>query len=409
MKDRTISLRQLMTVLFLALFPLGTEQLPGRLSAVGAAAWLCPILAGGIAVALVALLGRSPVLGQGDLGQRIAQRWGQRTGRVLAGIFLLWGLYLTAAHAARIGSRLSDSLRASPILITAVALLLAGWMASGGLPAFARACEVFALVVGFGFFLIFLFGVFRLQWDEVLLWNWQELSQVPQGVFTAGGTVAAGGYVLFLLGDVRPEEKSRGTVMRRLGGLFLLLGAGMLLVLGRLGADLAAQINRPFFQMVSGLGFEGAFQRLEELASALWVLGDAALLGLLLLCLRRLAAQLLGRKESKKQGWGITGIVLLGSIPIAYWNQIIAGNLLPMGNLAALAISVLCMCLVRKQSKNLKKLKKGVDIPGREWYSIKAVARHGAKSRTEKRKKLLDRWLELCYNTTYPAEAVCTL
>lgn len=138
-------------------------------------------------------------------------------------------------------------------------------MASGGLPAFARACEVFALAVGFGFFLIFLFGVFRLQWDEVLLWNWQELSQVPQGVFTAGGTVAAGGYVLFLLGDVRPEEKSRGTVMRRLGGLFLLLGAGMLLVLGRLGADLAAQINRPFFQMVSGLGFEGAFQRLEEL------------------------------------------------------------------------------------------------------------------------------------------------
>ena len=358
MKDRTISLRQLMTVLFLALFPLGTEQLPGRLSAVGAAAWLCPILAGGIAVALVALLGRSPVLGQGDLGQRIAQRWGQRTGRVLAGIFLLWGLYLTAAHAARIGSRLSDSLRASPILITAVALLLAGWMASGGLPAFARACEVFALVVGFGFFLIFLFGVFRLQWDEVLLWNWQELSQVPQGVFTAGGTVAAGGYVLFLLGDVRPEEKSRGTVMRRLGGLFLLLGAGMLLVLGRLGADLAAQINRPFFQMVSGLGFEGAFQRLEELASALWVLGDAALLGLLLLCLRRLAAQLLGRKESKKQGWGITGIVLLGSIPIAYWNQIIAGNLLPKGNLAALAISVLCMCLVRKQSKNLKKIEK---------------------------------------------------
>ena len=65
MTDRTISLRQLMTVLFLALFPLGTEQLPGRLSAVGAAAWLCPILAGGIAVALVALLGRSPVWGSG--------------------------------------------------------------------------------------------------------------------------------------------------------------------------------------------------------------------------------------------------------------------------------------------------------------------------------------------------------
>lgn len=80
MKDRTISLRQLMTVLFLALFPLGTEQLPGRLSAVGAAAWLCPILAGGIAVALVALLGRSPVLGQGDLGAADCPEMGTEDG-----------------------------------------------------------------------------------------------------------------------------------------------------------------------------------------------------------------------------------------------------------------------------------------------------------------------------------------
>lgn len=80
MTDRTISLRQLMTVLFLALFPLGTEQLPGRLSAVGAAAWLCPILAGGIAVALVALLGRSPVLGQGDLGAADCPEMGTEDG-----------------------------------------------------------------------------------------------------------------------------------------------------------------------------------------------------------------------------------------------------------------------------------------------------------------------------------------
>ena len=75
MTDRTISLRQLMTVLFLALFPLGTEQLPGRLSAVGAAAWLCPILAGGIAVALVALLelvrgGRVTLGPEGELKMR---------------------------------------------------------------------------------------------------------------------------------------------------------------------------------------------------------------------------------------------------------------------------------------------------------------------------------------------------
>ena len=67
MKDRTISLRQLMTALFLALFPLGTEQLPGRLSAVGAAAGLCPLLAGGIAVALGARPGGDARM-EGELG-----------------------------------------------------------------------------------------------------------------------------------------------------------------------------------------------------------------------------------------------------------------------------------------------------------------------------------------------------
>lgn len=183
--------------------------------------------------------------------------------------------------------------------------------------------------MGFGFFLIFLFGVFRLQWDEVLLWNWQELSQVPQGVFTAGGTVAAGGYVLFLLGDVRPEEKSRGTVMRRLGGLFLLLGAGMLLVLGRLGADLAAQINRPFFQMVSGLGFEGAFQRLEELASALWVLGDAALLGLLLLCLRRLQRSCWAEKNPRSRAGESRGSSFWAVYPLPIGIRSLPGTCFP--------------------------------------------------------------------------------
>lgn len=358
MTDRKISLHQLLTILFLTLLPLGTERLPGRLSSVGAAAWLCPLLAGAVAVLLAAVVSRKPVLGQGGLGQGLTRCWGQRAGRVAAGLFLLWGLYLTAAHSARIGSRLSDSLRASPVLITAAALLLAGWMASGGLPAFARACEVFALVVGFGFFLIFLFGIFRLRWEYILLWNWQELAQVPKGALSAGGTVAAGGYVLFLLEDVRPEPKARRKGLRRLGGLFLLLAAGVLLVLGRLGPQLAAQVNRPFFQMVSGLGFEGAFQRLEELASALWVLGDAALLGLLLLALRRLTAQLLARQESKGMGWGITGVVFLGSIPISYWNGVLEGDLLPAGNLVALALLVLCWELTRKKSKNLKKFEK---------------------------------------------------
>ena len=80
MTDRTISLRQLMTVLFLALFPLGTEQLPGRLSAVGAAAWLCPILAGGHRCGSGGAAGEKPRPGAGRSGAADCPEMGTEDG-----------------------------------------------------------------------------------------------------------------------------------------------------------------------------------------------------------------------------------------------------------------------------------------------------------------------------------------
>lgn len=357
MTDRKISLGQWLTVLTLALFTLGTEEV-SRLGAAGAAAWLCPLLAGAAALAGAAWVSRKPLLGRGDLGAQIAACWGRRTGRVLATLFLLWGLWLTAAHGARIGGRLSDSLRASPLLVTGAVLLLAGWLAAGGVPAFARTCEIFALAVGVGFLLLVLFGVARLDGTQVLLWTRAELGQVPRGACAAGGVVAAGGYALVLLGDIRPQEGGRRLGLRRLGGLFLSLAAAVLLVLGRLGAALAGRIDRPFFQMVSGLGFEGAFQRLEELVSALWVLGDVALLGLLLLCLGRLLAQVLDRPSTGALVWAAAGAVFLSSGNHMFWEAVLAGPVLPAGNLAALGGMTLCLVWSRAKQEKFEKLEK---------------------------------------------------
>ena len=353
MTEGKISLGQLMTVFTLAVFALGTEMLPARLAGAGSAAWLCPLAAGAVAVLLAALVGRRPILGQGDLTRTMEKKVGKYPARVLLLLFLAWGLFLTSAQAARIGSRLSDSLRASPALVTAAVLVLLGWVVAGGLPAFSRACEIFALAVGFGFFLIFLFGVFRLRWDLVLLWRPEELKQVPLGAFTAAGTVAAGSYALFLTGDVVPVDHARRRFLLRLSGLFLVLTAAVLLVVGRLGPALMGQIGRPFFQMVSGLGFEGAFQRLEELASALWLFGDLALLGLLFLCLRRLFARLLGREEKKGHGWFLVAVVFLASLKVSFWKNILAGTILPVGNLTVcLALVILLGLRAQKNEKN---------------------------------------------------------
>ena len=273
----------------------------------------------------------------------LEQQKGRKILRGFALVLLAWGLFLTGAQGARIGERLAQSLRASPLLLTAAVLALAGWLVAKGLPAFARTGEIFGLAVGAGFVLIVLFGVFGVAWDRVILWDWAALEEVPGGALSAAGTLAAGGYALLLLGQVRPEGKQKQVLRRKLGVLFGSLAVGMLLVVGRLGAGLTGQIDRPFFQMVSGLGVEGAFQRLEELASALWVLGDVALLGFLLLCMRRLLAVLAGREESSGLGWIVTGGSFLLALPLAHGRGIEVLSVVPVGNLIAMGVMSLCL------------------------------------------------------------------
>ena len=359
----TISIRQLGTLLVLALLPLGTEVLPSRLSQAGGAAWLCPLGAGGLLLALVALWGRWITLRE-DLLKTLEQQKGRKILRGFALVLLAWGLFLTGAQGARIGERLAQSLRASPLLLTAAVLALAGWLVAKGLPAFARTGEIFGLAVGAGFVLIVLFGVFGVAWDRVILWDWAALEEVPGGALSAAGTLAAGGYALLLLGQVRPEEKQKRVLRRKLGVLFGSLAVGMLLVVGRLGAGLTGQIDRPFFQMVSGLGFEGAFQRLEELASALWVLGDVALLGFLLLCMRRLLAALAGREESSGLGWIVTGGSFLLALPLAHGRGIEVLSVVPAGNLVAMGVMSLGLGWKMVFSKKSEKIRIFIDDEG---------------------------------------------
>lgn len=299
---------QLAGIVFLALFTLGTETLPDRLSAVGGAAWLCPLLAGAVILPLARFVKRrSPARRRLPAGGR--QPMGVR---LLAVPLLLWGLLTAAEQAGRVGLRLSDDLRGSPPLLTAALLALAAWMASGGLAALGRACHIFAMAVGLTFFFIVLFGLPGLRWDWIVLWDTSELRALPRGAAVTAGTLSAGLYALVLLEDLEKESDRQGPV--RTAALLSLLALATLLVTGRLGPGLAGRIEGPFFQMVSGLGFQGAFQRLEELVSALWLLGDLALLALLLLALRRLLSMAVNRQETTAMGWLTAAAVLVPAL-----------------------------------------------------------------------------------------------
>lgn len=341
MKNRTISHRQMMAVVLLAILPLGTEVLFQRLASAGPAGWLCPLLAGGAAALAAQLAGRRKRKGVPE----------GRLHRGLSGVLLLWGVFFGAAQACRIGVRLSDSLGASPVVMTGLLLALASWMAFGGLPAFARACEVFLLAVGGAYALILLGGVFRLRWDWVLLWSGENLQRVPLGGMETLGLLAIGCYGLVLLEDVTEEEGRRRRTIQMIGKASVLLAAGGILILGRFGGALTGRMARPFFQMVSGLGLEGAFQRLEQLISALWVLGDLALLGLLLLALVRLTAQTSGRQERPGWAWLWGSVLFLLALPVGLWKVVLTGPVLWAGNLLAGGLLVAQFCPKKKNEK----------------------------------------------------------
>lgn len=93
--------------------------------------------------------------------------------------------------------------------------------------------------------------------------------------------------------------------------------------------------------MVAGLGLSGAFQRLEALLSALWMLGDIALLGLILFSMKRLFFGFTKQEAPKWIVWALIGV----GITAFFGGELLAGQegllqisqetLLPMGSLLA--------------------------------------------------------------------------
>lgn len=66
--------------------------MPSRLSQAGGAAWLCPLGAGGLLLALVALWGRWITPGE-DLLKTLEQQKGRKILRGFALVLLAWGLF----------------------------------------------------------------------------------------------------------------------------------------------------------------------------------------------------------------------------------------------------------------------------------------------------------------------------
>ncbi len=339
-RQSQISMRQLLVILFTGLLSPAIRVLPAEPARIaGRAGWLAALLALPAALALCwvlsALFRRLPE-GTG-LAEAAVLVLGRGLGKALTAVYLLWGLFLLAANLRLCGLRfLSTGYRNGPLglfLILFAAVIL--WLARKGLPTFARAGEIFYLAVAAALAAALLFSLPQVEAGNWLPVRTGDLPRAGRAAWPVLGLLGYGTYGAFLMGAVAPGPGRRRRALGWTAALCLMLTALQIVCLGSFGPGLAARMETPFFMMARGIGVRGAFERVEAVVVALWVLADLVFLGLLLLACASAARGLLGLKSPRPAApWaallGLLGALLL--FPDAFSLRTLMECMAPVGN-----------------------------------------------------------------------------
>ena len=211
------------------------------------------------------------------LGWLLLRRVGHRSLHpALRALYGLWAVVLMAGALERTAARLWSASGGQGDVRWLMALLALPliWMGWEKAAAFFRAVEIFWLAAGVTAAAVLLLGVPRMNWSWALepAGGWMESVGAGVDILSTG---------LFAIPHLYKVEEEPGGVHRGLlwlGTLGLLSAALALLTAGLLSAGVAARLDGPFF---AAAGLLGDTARLEGLISALWLLPDLTLIGLL--------------------------------------------------------------------------------------------------------------------------------
>lgn len=280
----------------------------------GSVGWLAPL----VALPALLLLVRA--------WQRMAQRGSLPMGLTI--IYIMWALLLGAARLRLSVRRLQFTAQRETNVWLFLLAVVAGavWLVWGDTATFLRAAAVFGRVLTVALAGVLALTLFQVRAEELLpVWTGDVLPVLKAAAAVLG--VLCYGVYGAVVWDGTPARIT-GRAMGGCGLLSLLL----LSVLGGLGAELTGELEAPFLALSRRVGVTGAFQRVESLISALWLLGDLALLGLLLLACRKLLARWKGHRVVLGGAAVIlllVGTVFHSAVPAQRFEYLVV----PLGNL----------------------------------------------------------------------------
>lgn len=338
MPNDQISARQLRMLLFAALLSPAIQVLPGQTAALaGRGSWLSALPALPLMVLLCLALHslNQALLPNQGLASMIRKALGPVLGSMVLGAYLLWGVVLLGADARRYALRfLSTSYRNAPLVLFIIILLLAAlWVARGPLSALARLGEMVCLALAIALGLMLFFGLFQIRAAHVFpLWI-QDLPSIGAACLPV---LAVLGYSVFgsFLGGGGTSGKGKWVKWAAVVcGVLTLL---QVVCLGCLGSALTLRTDAPFFMVVKGIGVQGAFERVESVIIALWVLSDLSLLCLILFACRNIIQTIFPRANAR--AWtaapaGAAVLVALFCFPDGYILSDFMEGVVTLGNL----------------------------------------------------------------------------
>lgn len=359
MKRGEISRTQL-TALFWAgvLAPAG-ELLPGLLLPLTEkGSWLSVALAAPLVLAGGWLMGR--LAGTKGVARNLMEKLGPIVGRgiillymVWAQVLLTWNLRASARRLLASGDR-DGSLWFFLLALAGVLL----WIGRGNLGAFARAGQFFLAALLAAALVVLALSVIQARPERLLPISWREGPELARGALDAAGVVGWSLFAAFLLEEVqdRTEKKGWHWVFWGLGGI-LLLATAQAIILGNLGAGLAAKLENPFFALAKSVGVEGAFQRVESIISSLWIFSDLAMGGVLIFAMRSMAAAALPQKSEVWIPWICVGFAAGASLflsPGTALEALMSGETISRGNVILGLVLPGVLCLLVKGTDSAK-------------------------------------------------------
>ena len=292
MERDTLSMRQLMAILWAGLLGPAAELLPGTaaraggVGALGVTAAGAGMLASGWA--LWRLARRS-----GNLACGIRDAYGGFLGKVILFIYMVWCQIWFAVRLRQSARRLvGGGQHDGAVWFFVIVLgLMALWFARGRLGAFGRAGELMFVCLAVTGGVVLVLALRQVRAENLLAaWNW-GLEDGADLIWPGAGVLGYGLFAGFLMRPKNQEQAGRKWVgWTGMGCVALILA--QIVALGTFGPALTGRLDSPFFHLAKGVAVEGAFQRVESVVAAIWTFSDLILLGTILWAVRNIGGTL---------------------------------------------------------------------------------------------------------------------